>query len=60
MVNFDPEFMTVFMVSIFAVAAVTAALTAAVVARVVADNRTIRLVRHESIPTYYGRLVAHH
>lgn len=60
MVNFDPEFMTVFMVSIFAIAAVTAALTASVAVRGLVSSRRTRLVRRESIPTYYGRLVAHH
>ncbi len=60
MVNFDPEFMTAFMVSIFAVAAVTAALTVAVVVRGLVGSRRVRLVRRESIPTYYGRLLAHH
>ncbi|MBA3783201.1 hypothetical protein [Nocardioides sp. InS609-2] len=60
MVNFDPEFMTAFMVSILAVAAVTAVLTVAVAISGVVRNRKIRLIRRESIPTYYGRLVAHH
>lgn len=60
MVNFDPAVMTVFMVSIFALAAVTAALTAAVVIGGLVGSRRVRLVRRESIPTYYGRLLAQH
>ncbi len=60
MVNFDPAVIGALMVSILVIAAVAAVLTATVALSAILSNRKIRLVRRESIPTYYGRLLAHH
>lgn len=44
----------------FVVAGLGLALAVGVVADFVVSNRRIRVQRHESVPTYYGRLVHGH
>lgn len=45
------------LIGFFVVAGLGVALAVGVVADFVVSNRRIRVQRHESVPTYYGRLV---
>lgn len=48
------------LIGFFVVAGLGVALAVGVVADFVVSNRRIRVQRHESVPTYYGRLVHSH
>lgn len=48
------------LIGFFVVAGLGVALAVGVVADFVVSNRRIRVQRHESVPTYYGRLIHSH
>lgn len=48
------------LIGFFVVAGIGVALAVGIVADFVVRNRRIRVQRHESVPTYYGRLVHTH
>jgi hypothetical protein len=60
MVSYDTTQISIFLALVLAVAAVGIALTTGVLAEAIVRNRRVRVSRHESMRTYYGRLVLHH
>jgi hypothetical protein len=60
MLSFDTTAMNVYLIGVFTLAAVALGLSLGVVATAVVRNRRVRLTRHESVRTYYGRLALHH
>jgi hypothetical protein len=60
MVSYDATQIALFLGLVLTVAAVGIVLTAAVVAEAVARKRRVRVSRHESMRTYYGRIAFHH
>jgi hypothetical protein len=60
MLSFDTTALTIYLVVAFVLAAIALVLSLGVVATEVAHNRRIRLARHQSMRTYYGRLALHH
>jgi hypothetical protein len=60
MVSYDTTQISIFLALVLTMAAVGIALTAGVVAEAVVRNRRVRVSRHESMRTYYGRVVFHH
>jgi hypothetical protein len=60
MVTFDTTTLGIFLVAVFAVAALGAVLGLAAVAELVVSNRRIRVARHESFATYYRGLALGH
>jgi len=60
MAVFDSTYLDLYLAGVLAMAILGMALSVAVVARVVVSNRHVRLARHQSRRTYYGRLALHH
>ncbi len=60
MAAFDSSSLDLYLVVVFAIALLGALLSVGVLARVVVSNRQVRLARHQSRRTYYGRLALHH
>ena len=60
MLSFDTTAMNVYLISVFAIAAIAVVLSLGVVTTEVVRNRRIRLTRHQSRRTYYGQLAFHH
>jgi hypothetical protein len=60
MLSFDTTALDVYLVVAFGLAALALVLSLGVVAPEVVHNRRIRLSRHQSLRTYYGRLALHH
>ena len=56
MLSFDTTTLDVYLVVAFGLAALALVLSLGVVATEVVHNRRIRLSRHQSLRTYYGRL----
>ena len=59
MLSFDTT-LNIYLVAVFSLAAVALVLSLGVVATAVVRNRRVRLSRHQSMRTYYGRLALHH
>jgi hypothetical protein len=57
---FDTGLITTFAVLVVSLAAVALVLSLGVVATTVLRNRQVRLSRHQSRRTYYGRMALHH
>lgn len=60
MLSFDTTALDVYLVVAFGLAALALVLSLGVVATTVARNRRIRLSRHQSLRTYYGRVALNH
>jgi hypothetical protein len=60
MVSYDTTQISIFLALVLTVATVGIALIAGVLAEAIVRNRRVRVSRHESMRTYYGRLVLHH
>jgi hypothetical protein len=60
MLSFDTTAMNVYLIVVFTIAAIALVLSLGVVAAEVVRNRRVRLTRHQSLRTYYGRLALHH
>jgi CHASE1-domain containing sensor protein len=60
MVSYDTTQISIFLALFLTVATVGIALIAGVLAEAIVRNRRVRVSRHESMRTYYGRLVLHH
>jgi hypothetical protein len=60
MVAYDTTQLHVFLIGVFALAALALVLSLGVVAEAVVSTRRDRLARHQSMRTYYGRLALHH
>jgi hypothetical protein len=58
--TFDLPNLTAFLTVFFAVAALAVAFAVGSVATVFAQNRRVRVRRHESVARYYGHLVLGH
>ena len=56
----DTTSISIYLIVVFAIAALTLVASLGVVVREVARNRRVRLARHQSVRTYYGRLALHH
>jgi hypothetical protein len=60
MLSFDTTAMHVYLIGVFAVAAIALVLSLGVAATEVVRHRHLRLARHQSLRTYYGRAALHH
>jgi hypothetical protein len=60
MVSYDTTQISIFLALVLTMAAVGIALTAGVLTEAIVRNRRLRVSRHESMRTYYGRVVFHH
>jgi hypothetical protein len=60
MVSYDTTQISIFLALVLTMAAVGIALTAGILAEAIVRNRRARVSRHESMRTYYGRVVFHH
>jgi hypothetical protein len=60
MVAFDSTQMYIYLIGVFALAALALVLSLGVVARAVVSNRRTRLARRQSVRAYYGGLALHH
>ncbi len=60
MLSFDTTAMNVYLIGVFAIAAIALVLSVGVVATEVVRNRHLRLTRHQSLRAYYGHLSLHH
>ena len=60
MAAFDSSLLGYYLFAVLALAAVSVAFALGVVVTGVTRNRRIRLARHQSMRTYYGRLALHH
>lgn len=58
--TFDLPSYTVFFIAFFAVAAIAAVVVAGALVTFFAENRPVRVRRHESVAHYYGHLVLGH
>jgi hypothetical protein len=60
MVSYDTTQISIFLALVLTMAAVGITLTVGVLAEAIVRNRRVRVSRHESMRTYYGRVVFHH
>jgi hypothetical protein len=60
MVAFDTTQMHIYLIGVFALAALALVLSLGVVAEAVVSHRRARLARHLSRRAYYGQLALHH
>ena len=60
MAAFDSSLLGYYLFAVLALAAVSVAFALGVAVTGVARNRRIRLARHQSMRTYYGRLALRH
>jgi hypothetical protein len=58
--SYDTTQIALLLTLVLTVAAVGITLTAGMLAEAVVRNRRVRVTRHESMRTYYGRVVLHH
>ena len=60
MVSYDTTQIALYLSLVLTVAAVGITLTLGTLVGAVVRNRRVRVSRHESVCTYYGRLALHH
>ena len=60
MLSFDTAAMNAYLIGVFAIAAIALVLSLGVVTAGIVRHRRVRLGRHLSMRTYYGRLALHH
>lgn len=60
MAAFDTTQMHLFLIGVFTLTALALVLSVGVLAETVLRNRRVRLARHQSMRTYYGRPALHH
>ena len=60
MVSYDTTQISLYLALVLTLATVGVVLTLGVLAEAVVRNRRVRVSRHESLRTYYGRLAFHH
>ena len=60
MVSYDTAQISLYLALVLTLATVGVVLTLGVLAEAVVRNRRVRVSRHESLRTYYGRLAFHH
>ena len=57
--SYDLSGLVPFLIGFFVLAGASALLAVATLTTALAGHRRVRLVRHESIPTYYRHVLAH-